>query len=537
VETDEVPATMRDFQLPGRSPVRVTEAAAATSHPLASMTAIEILKDGGNAIDAAVAAAAVLAVVEPQSTGIGGDAFMLYAPRGGEKVVAFNGSGRAPRYADIEWFRHNGVSDISAQSPHSVTIPGVVDAWARIVADHGTRELGALLQSAIRYAEEGYIVHDRVAFDWHASATMLALDPDAANIFLPGDRVPQAGDRHRQPALAATLRRIAEQGRDGFYSGTVAQDIVDHLRNHGGLHTLEDFAGAQGEYVDSIFATYRGVDIHQIPPNNQGITALIMLNLLSGFDTPESGPLSGERLHLEIETGRLAYDLRNRFIADPKYAEVNGTELLSPLYADRLRRCIDVRRAANVLLPQPLKKSETVYLCVVDRDQNVVSFINSIYHSFGCGLVSPKSGVLLQNRGMSFTLDPTHPNCIAPGKRPLHTIMPGLAMRNGRALMAFGVMGGDYQPFGHTHVLTNILDFHMDPQAAIDCPRVFYNGGIVEAERGIGAAARTRLASFGHRVETPPEPLGGGQAIMIDWEKGTLTAGSDPRKDGCALGY
>lgn len=527
---------MRDFQLGGRSPIRVTEAAVATSHPLASQTALDILKAGGNAIDAAVAAAAVLAVVEPQSTGIGGDAFMLYAPRGGAKVIAFNGSGRAPQGATLEWFQKNRIATIGATSPHAVTIPGVIDAWAQIVADHGTRELGALLAPAIRYAEEGYVVHDRVAFDWRACSEMLAIDPNAARIFLPDGRVPLPGERHRQQALAATLRLIAKRGRDGFYKGNVAKDIVEHLRGCGGLHTLEDFEAAKGEYVGSIFTTYRGVDVHQIPPNNQGITALIMLNLLSGFGPPAEGPLSAKRLHLEIEAGRLAYEIRNRYIADPKHAKVNGEELLSMSYADGLRGQIDPRRAGD-LPRQALQKSETVYLCVVDRDRNAVSFINSIYQSFGTGLVGPESGVVLQNRGMSFRLDPAHPNCIAPGKRPLHTIMPGLATRDGRALMPLGVMGGDYQPFGHTHVLSNILDYGMDPQAAIDCPRVFYSDGMVEAERGVGQEATAGLMAFGHRVEIAPEPLGGGQAIMIDWEKGTLTAGSDPRKDGCALGY
>lgn len=527
---------MRDFQLPGRSPVRATEAAAATSHPLATATALRILAEGGNAIDAAVAAAAVLAVVEPQSTGIGGDGFLLYAPRGGDKVIAYNGSGRAPAAARLDWYLERGFDRIPISGAHAVTVPGLVDAWATIVADHGTRELGALLQPAIRYAEEGYVVHDRVAFDWQQCEDLLAQDPAAARILLPGGRAPRAGALHRQPELGATLRRIAQHGRDGFYSGPVAEDLVQRLRELGGHHTLEDFAACKGEYVEPIRTSYRGVEAYQLPPNNQGLTALLMLNLLSGFDLGRLDPLGAERLHLELEAGRLAYRDRNALIADPRHCPVPVEQLLSQDYAERLRRHIDPERAATDLPPALMRHADTVYLCVVDRDRNAVSLINSIYHSFGSGVMGPKSGVILQNRGASFRLDDKHPNCILPGKRPMHTIMPGLAMQNGRPLMVFGVMGGDYQPFGQAHFLTNVLDFGMDPQAALDAPRVFYDAGFAEVERGLPAATVAGLQAKGHRTLVPSAPLGGGQAIRIDWEAGTLTAGSDPRKDGCALG-
>ncbi len=528
---------MRDLQLPGRSPIRVTEAAAATSHPLAALTAIEILRDGGNAIDAAVAAAAVLAVVEPQSTGIGGDGFLLYAPRGGAEVIAYNGSGRAPKAASLDWFRDHGITEMPLFGPHSVTVPGVVDTWARIVADHGTRELGFLLQPAIRYAEEGFIVHDRVAFDWSGVADRLAQDPNAARMLLPRGHSPRAGERHRLPELAETLKTIAAKGRDGFYLGPVAQDMVGYLRSLGGLHSLEDFAEAQGEYVQPISVNYRGAEIHQMPPNNQGLTALVMLNILSGFRLGHHEPYGAERLHLEIEAGRLAYRDRDAFVADPAQADVPVDELLSPVYAERLRARIDPQRAMTDLPAPLLRGSDTIYLCVVDRDRNAVSFINSVYFSFGSGIVAPRSGVWLQNRGGCFRLKPGHPNCIAPAKRPLHTIMPGLAMRDGRPLMPFGVMGGDYQPFGHVHLLTNMLDFAMDPQAALDGPRVFPDAGVIEVERGIEAAAVAGLEAKGHRCVVPDAPHGGGQAILIDWKAVTLTAGSDPRKDGCALGY
>ena len=528
---------MRDFQFPGRSPLRVTEAAAATSHPLATGVAIDVLKAGGNAIDAAVAAAAVLAVVEPQSTGIGGDGFMLYAPKGAGKVFAYNGSGRAPRRATLDWYRAQGFDSVPTFGVHAVTVPGLVDTWCRIHSDHGSKPLEELLRPAIRYAEQGYVVADRVAFDWQACAGRLAQIPNVDPTLLPNGRAPRAGETHRDPRLADTLRRIAKQGRDGFYQGPVAEDIVGHLKALGGLHEMEDFATAAGEYVEPVSTGYRGVDVFQMPPNNQGVTALLMLNILGGFDLSGLDPLGAERLHLEIEAGRLAYRDRNALIADPKHAKEVTRELLDPAYAAKLRGRIDRDRAATDLPPPLLQQSDTVYLCVVDRDRNAVSLINSTYYSFGSGVVAPKSGVILQNRGSSFRLDPKHPNCIAPGKRPMHTIMPGMAMEVGRALMPFGVMGGDYQPFGHVHLLTNILDFGMDPQAALDCPRVFHDAGFAEVERGIPAGTVLGLQARGHATLVPSEPLGGGQAIRIDWQSGTLTAGSDPRKDGCALGY
>jgi gamma-glutamyltranspeptidase / glutathione hydrolase len=527
----------RDFQIPGRSAVRATEAAVATSHPLASATALRILRGGGNAIDAAVAAAAVLAVVEPQSTGIGGDGFMLYAPKGGDHVIGFNGSGRAPANASYDWFRSNDITEITEHSPHAVTIPGVIDMWAQVVADHGTRELGSLLQDAIHYAETGYAIGDRVAFDWHNAAATISHDPATSATFKPGGTLPNAGDVHRQPLLAETLRTIARHGRDGFYKSAVTQDMVKHLQSLGGLQTMEDFESAAGEYVTPISTNYRGNTVHQIPPNNQGITALMMLNILEGFDFSKLEAMSPERLHLEIEAGRLAYDIRNRMIADPKQASVNITGMLDKAFATHQRKRISTDRAMTDIAPVSLAQTDTVYLTVVDRDLNAVSFINSIYHSFGSGIMSPNSGVLLQNRGMSFRVDAEHPNCIAPGKRPLHTIMPGMVTRGGKCVMPYGVMGGDYQPFGHVHLLQNILDFGMDPQVGLDAPRVFATDGNVEVERGIAQDTREELNSLGHTIVDADGPLGGGQAIWIDHDKGTLTAGSDPRKDGCALGY
>ncbi len=530
---------MRDFHLPGRSTAHGINGMAATSHPLATLAALESLRWGGNAIDAAVSAAAVLAVVEPQSTGIGGDCFVLFAPRGSGQIIAYNGSGRAPAAADAAWFRERGIDAIDPDSAHAVTVPGAIEAWSRLIGDHGRKGFDELFQPAIRYAENGYPVFPRVAHDWRREAERLARDPVAKRIFLPSGAPPAAGEIHAQPELAATLKRIVAEGPEAFYKGEVAEDMVGRLREKGGLHTLEDFAQHQGEYTAPIRTSYRGYDVFQCPPNGQGLTVLLMLDILQGFPLGGLDPLGPERLHLEIEAGRLAFRDRNALIADPAHGRVPIEHLLSASYADGIRRLIQPDRAMT-RLPAPGSTGapgrDTVYLAVVDKDLNAVSFINSIYWSFGSGIVAPKSGVVLQNRGAGFVLDPHHPNVIAPRKRPSHTIIPGMLARDGRAIMPFGVMGGDYQPFGHVHLLTNVLDYGMDPQEAIDLARVFHDGDAVEVERGIPEATVKGLAQRGHRVVATADPLGGGQAILIDWKRGVLVGGSDPRKDGCALG-
>lgn len=510
---------------------------AATSHPLATLAAIDMLRAGGNAMDAAVTAAAVQAVVEPQSTGIGGDCFVLYCPGGASNVIAFNGSGRAPAAANIDWYRSRNHSSMPTYGVHSVSVPGAIDAWCQLLADHGRKGIDAALAPAIHYAENGYVVHDRVAFDWDNSVELLKSDETTRRIFLPGGKSPAPGTVHVQAELARTLRLIADKGRAGFYEGEVAEDIVSRLRALGGLHTLQDFAATEGNYTEPVSTEYRGYRVHQMPPNNQGLTALLMLNILSGFDLANLDPVGAKRLHLEIEAGRLAYRERDSMIGDQDFAKVPVTQLLSLDYANRLRRDIDTNKAMEHLPNVEMAMSDTVYISVVDKDRNAASFINSTFHSFGSGITGPKTGVVLQNRGSSFKLDALHPNGLAPGKRPMHTIMPGMVTKGGHAILPFGVMGGDYQPFGHAHLLTNLLDFGMDPQEALDSPRVFYEDATVSVEGGIPASAITGLRQFGHCVMPAPEPLGGGQAIWIDWENGTLTGASDPRKDGCAIGF
>lgn len=528
---------MRDFQLPGRSAVRSKGAMVATSHPLSSQAALAILQAGGNAVDAAICASAVQAVVEPQSTGIGGDCFALYCIKGGADVVALNGSGRAPEAATIAAMRGLGFESIPTYGPHSVTVPGAIDAWARLIADHGTMTLAQVLAPAIAYAEEGYVIHDRVALDWADSEALLKADPHTAAIFLPEGRPLKAGEVHRQPALARTLRRVAETGRAGFYEGPVAEALVRRLNALGGLHTKADFAATACDYVTPVATDYRGYRVHQMPPNNQGLTALLMLNILSGKALSTLAPHGADRFHLEIEAGRLAYHERDKRLGEMSRQSPVIAALLSQAHAGALRAQIDPKAAMTHVPPLDLALSDTVYIAVVDRDRNAISFINSTYHPFGSGITCPETGVVLQNRGSSFRLDEAHPNALAPGKRPLHTIMPGMLTQGDRAVMPFGVMGGDYQPFGHTHLLTNVLDFGMDLQEALDSPRVFTQGSAILAERGVPPETVEGLRALGHQVVEAPEPHGGGQAIWIDWERGTLTGASDPRKDGLAIGY
>jgi gamma-glutamyltranspeptidase/glutathione hydrolase len=513
---------------------------AATSHPLSTQTAIKILQQGGNAMDAAIAACAVQCVVEPESTGIGGDCFCLYAPQGSADVVAFNGSGRAPGAATLEALAERGVTAIDRHSPHCVTIPGAIDAWTRLLSDHGTMSLGAVLEPAIAYAENGFPVSSRVHSDFSLQAPFLRDDPVSASVYLPGNAPPAVGSVLRLPQLARSLTAIAEEGRDVFYQGWIARDIVEHLQSLGGLHTMQDFADAAGEYVSPISADFRGKTVLQCPPNGQGVIALLLLNMFEKLEIDADGPLALQRIHTEIEACRLAYAARNQYVGDPAFGHSSVEGLLSGRYAEQLVAAIDPSRAV-VPPPQfglPVHR-DTVYISVVDKDRNACSFINSLFHNFGSGITAPVSGVTLHNRGQGFVLEKGHPNCIEPGKRPLHTLMPGMIVGEGRAVMSYGVMGGQYQAFGHMQFLTRHFDFGLDLQEAMDLPRYMVEPvtGRVDMENAIGPELRAELERRGHQIATPVAPIGGSQAIAIDWDNNVLTGASDPRKDGCALGY
>ena len=531
---------MRDLQLAGRSPIYATGGAAATSHPLATQAAIDCLKAGGTAMDAAITASAVLAVVEPAMTGIGGDCFILMSKGGSADIIAYNGNGAAPLKATPDYFLERKIDSISPDSIHSVTVPGAIDAWCRLAADHGKLGIDKLLQPAIRYAEDGFPVAPRVHYDWAQDVEKLARDKAAAGTYLKNGQAPAVGDIVKLPLLGKALREIAAKGAAGFYEGWVAEDIVAAAKSLGGLHELEDLARHKGEYVTPISTAYKGVKLWECPPPGQGLTALLMLNILKAFGPEKAGtdPLGADRFHLQLEAAKLAYRERNAYIADPRFAKVSVDGLLAESHAKALAGLIRMDKALDLgAIGDFPKHPDTTYLTVVDRDRNAVSFINSVYYGFGSGYMAPKSGVLLQNRGACFKVDPKHPNCIGPGKRSMHTIIPAMVTEGDKAILAYGVMGGDYQPVGHVHALTSMLEFGMDAQEAMDAPRAFWDDGVLSVERGIPASTVAGLKAKGHVVEAAADPLGGGQAIRIDWQRGVLVAGSDPRKDGCALGY
>jgi gamma-glutamyltranspeptidase / glutathione hydrolase len=525
---------LRDFSRPGRSMAVAGSGMAATSHPMATLAAVEILRAGGNAMDAAIAAVAMQCVVEPAMTGIGGDCFVLYAPAGGEPL-ALNGSGRAPAAAEAAWYAERGIAALDTLSPHAVTVPGAIDAWCRLNADHGTRPLADLLEPAARAAEAGYRVTPRVAYDWARNVEKLSVDPDARAAFLLEGKAPQVGDSMRLPALAATLRRIGRDGRSAFYEGAVAAEIVAKLKGLGGLHTEDDFAAQASVYETPIRTHYKGVEVYECPPNGQGLIALMLLALADKVAMPEASP--ADRIHLLAEFTKAVYNARDRHLADPLHHPVAVEHYLSETWSRRVVPHIDRTRASAPLFWDDVAHEDTVYLCVVDRDGNAVSFINSLFSAFGSGLLVPGCGVLLHHRGSAFRTTPGHPNAIAPGKRPLHTIIPGMVMKGGEALMPFGVMGGHYQATGHAHFLSGVFDRGLDVQAACDAPRSFATGGRLELEPTVPEDVGAELARRGHDVAVVDAPIGGCQAILIDRARGALFGASDPRKDGLALGY
>ena len=538
---------MRDFQRPGRSTVHAAGALCATSHPIAARVALDLLEAGGNAADAAVGAAVVLGICEPQMTGIGGDAFALIKPAGEERIVTLNGSGRAPAGLEAEALRAAGHTVMPTDGAAAVTVPGAVDAFCRLSADWGRLGLGPVLAPAIRYAEEGVPVAPRTAFDWALAADRL--QGAARDAYLLDGAAPRPGQVFRAPRQAEVLRRVVERGRAGFYEGEVAADVAASLSALGGVHVEADLAVTRSSYGEPISGALDDCELVEHPPNGQGVTAILMAAILTHHDLGPN-PLSARRAHLEAEAARLAYDARDRLVGDPDRT-ARLEHMMAPETARRLAALIDPARAmddpraaadavhgaAARREPAPAgAHRETVYLTVIDRERMAVSLIYSIYHAFGSGLATERFGILLQNRGAGFTLEPGHPNEAAGGRRPMHTIIPAMLRRGGRFLASFGVMGGAYQPAGHVRVAQNMTRFGMDPQEAIDAPRSFPEAGSLAVERGYPEPVRAALAAMGHRVVIPEVPLGGAQIAMVDEATGTLIGASDPRKDGCALG-
>ncbi len=525
-----------------RSVVQADRGMVATSQPLAAQAGLRVLQEGGNAVDAAVATAAVLNVVEPMSTGVGGDAFALvYLAKEGT-VRALNASGRAPAAATPERMaalcREGRIPNLGALA---VTVPGTVHGWETILKAHGTLSLAEALAPAIRYARAGFPVSEIIGQSWAQASAKLRQDEGAAATYLIDGKAPRIGHIFRQPDLARTLEAIAAGGSAAFYHGDLAERITAYVQAKGGLLAAQDLAAHTSTWDTPLEVTYRGHRLLECAPNGQGIIALQALGILEGFDLGAMKFGFADTLHLQIEAVKLAFADAARYVADPCHAAVPANGLLDPGYLARRRTLIDPRQAAPGYAPGvPGAHADTVYLTVVDEQRNAVSFINSLYEGFGSGLVVPGTGIALQNRGALFSLDPAHPNCIAPGKRPYHTIIPAMLFQGERLVLSFGVMGGFMQPQGHVQVLCNLLDWGMDVQQALDAPRFrWLEGQKVTFDTGLSHMAQLGLEKLGHAVTTNAAPIsmGGGQIIRIDPETGALQGGSDPRKDGCAVGY
>lgn len=523
----------------GRSTVRAAGAIVATGQPLAAEAGLQILRQGGNAFDAAVATAAVLNVVEPMSTGIGGDAFALCWVATEGKLLALNASGRSPHGLTADLLRRRGLTAVPETGIFSVTVPGAAAGWADLVSRLGRLPLTDVLAPAIHYAEEGFPASDIIALSWQSAVEKLSAWPPTKATYLVGGRAPRAGEVVRQQNLARTLRWFAADGPERFYRGEVARAIVATSEASGGCFTVQDLVDHTSDWVEPISTTYRGVQLYECPPNGQGLAALIALNILEGDDLASLGHNSPEYLHLLIEAKKLAFADRDRYIADPGQSPAPLRRLLSKAYAAGRRRLIDTGHASASFSAGAFPAGEdTVYLTVVDAERNCCSFINSLYTGFGSGLVAGDTGVCLQNRGAGFVLEEGHPNCVGPHKRPLHTIIPAFATRQGRPWLCYGVMGGHMQPQGHVQVLLNMVDFGMAPQDAIEAPRFCHLDGLrVALEHPAHEEVGPALAARGHHLVSNPGLYGGGQLIEIDPETGALAAGSDPRKDGSAVGY
>jgi gamma-glutamyltranspeptidase/glutathione hydrolase len=528
---------------PQRSVVMARHGMVATSQPLAAEAGVSMLKKGGNAIDAAIATSLVLSVVEPMSTSIGGDAFLLYRRAADGRIYGVNGSGRCPENLSLEALRDRGIDGIPTRGLPSVTVPGAIDAFCEVIERHGTLSLAEVLEPAIHYASEGFPVSEVIATQWQINAPLLAQYPWSASTYLPDGKAPRAGDVHHQPNLAKTLKQIASEGRDAFYKGEIARRIVEFSQENGGFFTLADFANHTTTWVEPISIDYRGYTMLELPPNGQGITALMALNVLEGFDLAAMDYGSTAYYHLLIEATKQAFADRSRYIADPEHAVLPIDGLLSKAYAAERRRELPLGCAGAYTPGEPVSFSNTVYVSCVDKDRNIVSLIHSLFTNFGSGVVAGDTGICLQNRGSGFVAEPGHPNALAPGKRPFHTIIPAMILKDGQPWLCYGVMGGDMQAQGHVQVGVNMIDFGMNVQEAIEAPRYrIRDGKTVWLERAIAPQVRHQLTAMGHHIapsdDVPPGPqYGGGQAILIDYERGVLHGGSDPRKDGCAIGY
>ncbi|HOW08793.1 MAG TPA: gamma-glutamyltransferase [Bacteroidales bacterium] len=539
--------TGRDFAT--RSEVIAQNGMAATSQPLATQAALDILKRGGNAIDAAIAANAVLGVVEPTGCGVGGDLFAIIWSADKQKLYGLNASGRSPRSLKLEYFKNKGLNFIPSTGPLPVTVPGCVDGWFEMHDMFGRLSMREILQPAINYARDGFPVTEVIANSLETGTAALKQYPNIKETYMPGGKSPAKGEIFKNPNLANTLDKIAKGGRNEFYRGSIAKSIAAFMKSQGGFLSFEDMARHTSEWVEPVSSSYRGYDIWELPPNGQGIATIQILNILEGFDLARMGFGSAEYIHLFTEAKKLAFEDRAKFYADPRFSAVPVSQLISKKYAVERRRMISPSKAAKRYDPGKIEAGNTIYLTVADKFGNMVSLIQSNYRGMGSGMCPTGLGFVLQDRGEMFSLDPGHANAYAPGKRPFHTIIPGFITKNGKPWISFGVMGGDMQPQGHAQIIINLIDFKMNLQEAGDAPRIYHSGsseptgqqmtdgGILYLESGFRWEVIQKLLSMGHRVEWNLGGYGGYQAIMRDEKNKVYYGASESRKDGQAAGY
>ena len=535
-----------------RSEVISPHGMAATSHPLATQIAVDILQRGGSAVDAAIAANAALGLMEPTGNGIGGDLFAIVWDARTEQLYGLNASGRSPRSLSLQWFIENGHSSIPPYGPLPVSVPGAVDGWFELHGRFGRLPMKDILQPTIDYARNGHPVHETIAFYWALSVDSRAEYPGVLEQMTIDGRAPAKGELWKNPNLANTLERIANEGRDVFYHGDIARTIGDYMQANGGFLSYEDMAAHESEWVEPVSVNYRGYDVWELPPNGQGIAALQMLNILERHDVASMGFGSADYVHLFVEAKKLAFEDRARFYADPAYMDVSVQRLVADDYAAERDALIDMRKAADTFPhgdPEALREGDTIYLTTADREGNMVSLIQSNYRGLGSGMTPPGLGFVLQDRGELFSLEPGHPNAFAPGKLPFHTIIPAFITKDGKPWISFGLMGGDMQPQGHVQIVVNLVDFGMGLQEAGDAPRIYHwgsseptgetmtAGGIVSLESGYSPSVIRDLALRGHTIQADVGSFGGYQAIMKHPEYGTWFGASESRKDGQAAGY
>ena len=535
-----------------RSEVIAPQAMAATSHPLATQIALGIMQEGGNAIDAAIAANAALGLMEPTGNGIGGDLFAIVWDAESGQLYGLNASGRSPGSLTREYFIEQGMDSIPPYGPLPVSVPGTVDGWFELHGRFGKLPMARILAPAIAYARNGHPVHELIQHYWSLSVDRLAKYPGFTEQMTIDGRAPEVGELWKNPNLANTLERIANQGRDVFYKGEIAYTIADYMQANGGFLSYEDLASHSSEWVEPLSVNYRGYDVWELPPNGQGIAALQILNIIENFNVSEMGFGSPDHVHLFLEAKKLAFEDRARFYADPAYMDISVEKLLTDDYARQRSSLIDMSKAARKFPhgdPEVLREGDTIYLTTADSAGNMVSLIQSNYRGMGSGMTPPGLGFVLQDRGELFSLEEGHPNAFAPGKRPFHTIIPAFITRDGKPLISFGLMGGGMQPQGHAQIVMNLVDFGMGLQEAGDAPRIHHSGsseptggtmtdgGIVNLESGYEYEVVRELMARGHKIQFARGPYGGYQAIMKHPQYGTYFGASESRKDGNAAGY